>query len=117
MQYRLAKDIYPKIALLKAAYQFTEIAYIFIEQDEKAYIIDFVPKVEQDEVSVQDFKNELLFQALRCEISEETKQIRTLIASRAMASTIIQKPTVPQPINRSFSSSEILKDWFENEGN
>ena len=119
MKYILAKELYPKAVVLKAAYQFTDIAYIFIEQDDKSYIISFDLKNGSDEIAEQDFKNELLLQAVRQVISQETKDIRTLVAARAMASTIIHKPSQAKrdvPNDKGlFSTDKILKDWFDNE--
>ena len=109
------KTIYPKVAVMKAAYQFTETAYIYIQQSEQDYIINITPKLSSDKVTEEEFKNELLAQAVRYELYQQTKEIRQLIITRALASTIVgEQKEIIQP-NQEFNEDDILKDWFENE--
>ena len=109
----LPKDIYPKIAVMKAAYHFTDTTYIYINQSDDAYIVDITAKEGCSVFSEQEFKNELLAQALRCEIDKQTGDIRHLITMRALASTIVgeQAEIIQPPLN--YSEDSILKDWFE----
>ena len=69
-----------------------------------------------DWINIEDeFKNELLSQAVRFELYEQTKDVRKLIAMRALATTIVgeAKEVIEPP--KTYTEDEILKDWFENE--
>lgn len=116
MVYKFKKSLYPKIALLKSAYSFTDKAYIYLDEDDNYYIVDIESK-GKIEVNLKDFENEMIFEAVRNEIYLRTNHIRNLTISRAMASTIIgsQEEFCDQPAqyNIESCSEEILKDWFE----
>ena len=115
MKLTLAKDLYPKAAVLKAAYHFTDRAYLYIRQDKNNYLIDMEVKEEQPAITEQEFKNELLSQAVRYEIYLQTKDVRRLIVQRALASTIVGEQTEVIEPQAAYSESDILKDWFEHE--
>lgn len=109
------KDIYPKVAVMKAAYQFTDVAYIYIQQSEQDYIIDITAKTATDRITEEEFKNELLSQAVRYELYKQTQDVRQLIITRALASTIVgEQKEIIQP-SQEFSEDDILKDWFDND--
>ena len=112
----IPKSIYPKVAIMKAAYQFTDYAYIYIQQDEENYIINITAKDKEKGILEEEFKNELLAQAVRHEIYLQTKDVRQLITMRALASTIVgeQKEIIQ---SKTFDEDAILKDWFEHEDN
>lgn len=58
------RNLYSKDALLKAAFNFTDKAYIHLSQTENEYIVDFVVK-EGNIVSEKEFDNEMIFQTMR----------------------------------------------------
>ena len=109
----LAKDLYPKSVILKAAYTFTHRAYIYIYQEQDNYIVEITDKNLKDGISENEFKNELLSQSLRYEIFMQTKDLRETIAVRALASTIVgeETPIISTPDN--YVEEDILKDWFD----
>ena len=110
-----AKSIYPKEAVLKAAYQFTDVAYLFLEQTDSDYVIHFTPKEGEDPVTEGEFRNELLAQSVRHGLFLQTKELRNMIAMRAMASTIIgEQEELPAPAE-TLAESQILRDWFAND--
>lgn len=111
----IPKDIYPKIAVLKAAYHFTDKAYIYIQQSDTDYLINYKPKVDCDSISADEFTNELLSQAVRYMIYNQTKDVRKLIAMRALATTIVGEAKEIIEPQTPYTEDEILKDWFENE--
>lgn len=116
MKIKFAKEIYPKSALMKSAYNFTDRAYIHIDSDEKYYIVEITLKDKSDSFDIRDFKNEMLAQSVRLEISIRTKNIRELIIARAMASTLVgEKVNSETEPEENFDMDCILKDWFENE--
>lgn len=113
---KFKKDIYPKSALLKSAYNFTDKAYVHIDADECYYIVDIQPK-DGETIDIDDFKNEILAQCVRIDINNKTKSIRELILARALASTIVnEKDNSIDDIEESENNidiDDILKDWFE----
>ncbi len=112
---KFSKELYSKVALIKAAYNFTDIAYIHLDADEKYYLVYIQPKNAQQKVTDEDFENEILSQSVRHEIYLQTKNIRELMLARAVATSVIAPEDSfeydLQP-KESFSEDEILKDWF-----
>ena len=109
------KSLYSKIAMIKAAYNYTDRAYVHLDADEAYYYVSLEPKEGYPEVSEQDFANEMLAQSARHEIYLQTKNIRELLLARSMASSLIADPEAMEPqadAGASFSEDEILKDWF-----
>ena len=117
---KFSKELYPKIVLLKAAYNFTDRAYIHLDADDIYYYVELTEK-DGETVSEQDFENEMLAQSVRHEIYLQTKTIRELLLARAMATTVITDRELteeqePEAEEDNFLESDILKDWFaENE--
>lgn len=121
---RFAKELYPKIALIKSAYSFTDRAYVHLDADETHYIVSIRAKEGFQEVTEDEFSNEMLAQCARHEVYLQTKTLRELLVARAMASTVIELPdeTYAAIDMEGYSSaaqedeaqaSEILADWFE----
>lgn len=111
---RFCKELYPKIALIKAAYNFTDRAYVHLDADESYYYVTIEPKDSGYVVSEQDFVNEILTQSVRHEVYQQTKNIRELLLARAMATSVIvdEELVDENEQDASFSENEILKDWF-----
>lgn len=112
---KFSKELYPKIALIKAAYNFTDQAYIHLDADDSYYYVSIEPKDTEQTVSEQAFVNEMLAQSVRHEIYLQTKGIRELLLARAMATSVIADEHLIDEVDNScdaFSSEEILKDWF-----
>lgn len=110
------KQLYSKVALIKAAYNFTDIAYLHLDADESYYIVTLEEKSPEKEVTEQAFINEMLAQSVRHEVYLQTKSIRELLLARAMAtSLIVDNELVEEEIEDKvvFSENEILKDWFD----
>ena len=63
----IPKEIYPKIALIKAAYHFTDTAYVFIRDESDSFVVEIELKELRGENNnlVGNFKNELLAQTAR----------------------------------------------------
>lgn len=115
---RFKKELYSKIALLKAAYNYTDRAYLHLDADDQYYFVRYKMKNSEDAISHEDFLNEMLAQSIRHEIYCRTKNIRELIYARAMASSVVfddnLEPDDGEPADeQSFSEDEILKDWFD----
>lgn len=115
MHISFSKEIYPKSALLKAAYSFTDKAYIYIDVSDSNYEVDIESK-DGSNVTEKEFMNELLCQTVRLEVFKRTKNIRELLLARAIASTVIETPqaeTIEETDDTDIDG--ILRDWFEND--
>lgn len=111
-----SKELYPKIALVKSAYSFTDRAYIHLDANDTHYIVDITPKSGCSEISEAEFTNEMLCQCVRHEVYQQTKAVRELLAARAMASTVIQQHDShfeQVPAEMSTEEKAILMDWFD----
>lgn len=115
MIFHFSKELYPKTALLKAAYSFTDKAYIHLDANENEYIVDISIKPEEKSFTLKEFENELLFQSLKYSVFQQTKDIRRLIITRALASTLIEENTEIPTENKeeNFDIDSVLEDWFE----
>lgn len=116
----IKKELYPKEAIIKAAYHFINQAYIFIDMVDDEYIIEITKKTEDTNDLIKEFKNELLAQTIRHQIYLETHVLREVLMARAMASSIIGTATelsnaeVDEQISQDSEDLDIiLKDWFE----
>lgn len=113
-QYKFSKKLYSKIALIKAAYNFTDIAYIHLDADDSYYYVTIESKQLDCVVSEKEFINEMLTQSVRHEVYQQTKNIRELLLARAMATSVIVDDSLidEQDTGNSFEENDILKDWF-----
>lgn len=112
-----SKELYPKSALLKAAYNFTDRAYVHLDATDHHYTVTLRAKENATDVSEDEFMNEMLCQSVRYSVYEQTKNIRELLTARAIASTVVMQsdssmdiPDNPFAVN---NEQEILTDWFE----
>ena len=115
MKLSFSKEMYPKIALIKAAYAFTDKAYVHLDADQSYYLVQIVPK-ENNCLDIEKlFENEMLCQCIRHEVYLQTKGIRELLTARAMASTVLEMPGADQAQVTAGPDpeSDILIDWFE----
>ena len=115
MKLSFSKEMYPKVALLKAAYAFTDRAYLHLDADLENYYVDISPKNAPIPDLEQLFENEMLCQSVRHEIYLQTRTIRELLTARAIASTVVELPDSDpsKVIAGAAGESDILTDWFE----
>ena len=122
MRIRYAKELYSKEALLKAAYHFTDKAYVYLGVEEDCFFVDFAEKDDMsfdNEKLENEFKNELLAQVIHQTVSKETTVLRELLVARALSSTMIEEGT-PSDVAESPMTEDALdeldaiaKDWFD----
>lgn len=115
MHISFSKEIYPKSALLKAAYAFTDKAYVYLDATVDSYEVDIEAK-NGSSVTEKEFMNELLSQTVRLDVYKRTKNIRELLLARSIASTVIETPhaeTIEETDNTDIDG--ILRDWFEDD--
>ena len=114
---KFKQELYPKEALLKAAYHFIDRCYIHVDLIEDAYVVELTTKKDvTDDVTEHEFENELLAQTVRYHVYIQTHTIREILMARAMSSTITgsnteyEKTNLPDNLD---SLENILTDWFD----
>lgn len=111
------RELYSKTALIKAAYNFTDKAYLHLDADEKYYYVSISEKTGSPEITSEQFENEILAQSVRHEIYKQTKNIRELMLARAVATSVVadcdEGTGSELRTETEFSEEEILKDWFD----
>lgn len=111
---KFRKELYSKIALIKAAYNFSDIAYIHLDANDAYYYVTIEAKKNGHVVNEQEFVNEMLTQSVRHEVYQQTKNIRELLLARAMANSVIVDKNMVDDVSQDeiFSEDDILRDWF-----
>ena len=116
-QMKYNRELYSKIALIKAAYNFTDRAYLHLDADKDYYYICISMKDGEKEVTEVEFENEILAQSARHEIYLQTKNIRELMLARAVATSVVasrdEKLESDNENIQEFREDQILRDWFE----
>ena len=111
--------MYPKEAVLKAAYSFIDNYYIKLYMEEDTYKVEFYPKKDNYASQVvQEFENELLAATVRYKVYQRTHVIREVMLARAMASTMIMDEPMEilgSDVEENESLESILKDWYDEE--
>ncbi len=112
----LKQKLYPKEAVMKAAYHYLDRAYFHVDALDDTYVITIIAKDESDADTIQmEFENEVLAQAVRYQVYLQTHTLREVLMARAMASTIVGEETNmgTEEIPESEDALEdVLKDWF-----
>lgn len=109
------KEIYPKIALIKAAYNYTDRAYLHLDATDSHYTVEIIPKDNSVYISEMEFVNEMLCQCTRHAVYEQTKEVRELLLARSFASSLIERSqfdTNDIP-DADIDEEQVLTDWFE----
>lgn len=115
MELKFLSKLYPKSVLLKSAYNFTDRAYVHLDERDGYYIVTLEPKLDC-RIESGEFKNEMLAQSVKHEIYMQTKDIRRLTLARAFASTVVEAETCEnEEPSEDFDMDDVLRDWFENE--
>ena len=114
---KFKQELYPKEAVMKAAYHFINRCYIHVDITNGEYVIEIITKKDSPEdVSEYEFENELLAQTVRYQVYTQTHILREILMARAMSSTITgieteyEKASHPRNLD---SLDNILRDWFE----
>lgn len=120
-QFQFHSDLYSKTALIKAAYTFTNRAYIHLDFNSPYYLVKITEKEGMDPIVFEEFENEMLAQNVRHEIYRQTKEVREILVARAMATSLVLTDTgssysetfTGQHAENAYQEEDILKDWFE----
>ncbi len=117
----VSKNMYLPQVVLKASYAFISDVYIHIDELKESWIISFSPKNEYTDVSAFPglFENELISQAVRWNVYQQTHSVRELLMARAMTSTMIDDADPLERVSAAQSDVDseelntILTNWFE----
>ena len=122
MRIQYDKEFYSKEALLKAAYHFTDRAYVYPGVEDGSFFVDFTAKggTQFDKEKLEnEFKNELLAQVIHQTVSKETTVLRELLVARALSSTMVDEgissdaAESPMTEDAQDELDAIAKDWFD----
>lgn len=122
MRIQYDKEFYSKEALLKAAYHFTDRAYVYLGVEDGSFFVDFTAKggTQFDKEKLEnEFKNELLAQMIHQTVSKETTVLRELLVARALSSTMVDESISsdiaesPMTEDAQDALDAIAKDWFD----
>ena len=120
MKLQFSRKIYPKIAVIKAAYMFTDRAYVHLDADDDYYSADIKMKPGCDNISEWEFENEVLSQTARYEVGKKTRNIREMMVARAISSTMLVNDMAsdedPYMEDEITDTKDILTDWFDKYG-
>lgn len=118
IEFRVNKELYPLRAIYRAAYLFTDKYYIGLDQKEEVYIIKFSAKDRKcDYDDVGSFQNELLNQSLKSVLSDNTREIRELIVTRALYSSFLPEKNeeavaTSETSETEYDLDEIARAWY-----
>lgn len=118
IEFRVNKELYPLRAIYRAAYLFTDKYYIGLDQKEEVYIIKFSAKDRKcDYDDVGNFQNELLNQSLKSVLSDNTREIRELIVTRALYSSFLPEKNeeaiaTSETSETEYDLDEIARAWY-----
>lgn len=118
---KLDAGMYPKEALLKAAFAFIDKYYIHLAIEDNDYHVMVIAKENGDlpETIQGEFENELLSQTVRYVVFKQTHVLREILMARAMASTMIMDEDPVEAVTNSQEDDKnldmILEDWFEHD--
>ena len=116
MKLKFSKKIYPKTALIKAAYMFTDRAYIHLDADDDSFFVDLTMKDSSDTDISKEFENELISQSARYIIGKKTKTLREIMLARAVASSVMMNDNFSDDVYNDEEVADIsgiLTDWFD----
>lgn len=114
MSIRLAKALYPKEVIVKAAYFFTDSYYVSLDCDDNYYYVCMEIKSGSMPAEIEkEFENEAVIQLTRYNVMQQTKNVREMILGRALASTIIDDADAGFADDEAINADEILHNWFD----
>lgn len=118
----ILKSIYPVECVIKAAAKFLNLGYFYIGEDDKNWIVYITSKDSNDVGIIKcEFNNELLAQAVRLCVYQNTKNIREMLLARAISTSLVSNEPIDNCANTSSQGiseeelKEILTDWFNND--
>ena len=109
------KELYSINVLFRTCYKFTDNAYVHLDTDDDNYIVRISPKDKNDTLDyAKEFANQMIEEANREIVIEQTKNIRQILFARSMASTVVYDDEIAD-LDTNVEDKSAMKDWFENE--
>lgn len=117
MTRKYSSELYPREAVIKAAYAMIDRYYVHLDYLDSQYIMELLPKEQEvcEEDTEKLLDNEMIYQLARYTVSERTADVRKIILARAFSSAMVaEHEELPEYSPGYVSKAEdILKDWFE----
>jgi radical SAM pair-associated protein len=111
--FKFSKELYPKEALILAAYSFTDMAYVHLDADNDSFYVDVTPKAGKESLAIDEFKNEMLAQTARLSVYSRTKNIREMLIARSVASSMIVNGMSDSNGDQNIENdNSVFQDWF-----
>ena len=115
MQIKYRKELYSRNVLFKTCYKFTDIAYIHLDSDDDDFIVTISPKDSTDKSDFElEFSNQMIEEVNREIVTEQTKNIRQILLTRSLASTVVYDDEISE-IETDVSDKSAMRDWFDND--
>lgn len=109
-----AKELYPKEAVLKAAYCFLDKCYVYLDHTDTDYTVELTAKGSAAPDNIKnEFTNELLAQTVRFSVYKQTHTIREILLARAMASTLVDEDPDRESVEQDTDLTNINMSWFD----
>ena len=109
--------LYPREAVIKAAYALTDRYFVHLDLVDSNYLMELRSKKDDtdDEETERTLDNEMIYQLARYTVSSKTADVRKIVLARAFSSSLIaEREELPEYEPEYVSKAEdILKDWFE----
>ena len=96
------KELYSINVLFRTCYKFTDNAYVHLDTENDT--LDYA----------KEFANQMIEEANREIVIEQTKNIRQILFARSMASTVVYDDEIAD-LDTNVEDKSAMKDWFENE--
>ncbi len=89
--FKYHSQLYSQTALIKAAYNFSDRAYIHLDFEDPYFLVEIEEKTSEEPIAFEEFENEMLAQNVRHEIYLQTKELREILTARAMATSVVMQ--------------------------
>lgn len=113
---RFKRALYPQEAVMKAAFLFLDRCYVHVDIVGADFVINITakPGLTVDNIAAE-FTNELLAQAVRFQVYQQTHTLREILLARAMSSSLtgvqsaLDADALPSQVD---NLDNIVQDWF-----
>lgn len=111
---KYAKELYAKEVVMKAAYMFTDCAYLHLDVNTENYLISMQSKNnESEETLLNRFENELIVQQARYMVTKDTKNIREDSSKSVVFNLIVNLVKEEEVPQNKYNANDILTDWYD----
>ena len=110
MTRKYSSELYPREAVIKAAYAMIDRYYVHLDYLDSQYIMELLPKEQEvcEEDTEKLLDNEMIYQLARYTVSERTADVRKIILARAFSSAMVSKSPVAYTVTDAPSGQSIV---------